>query len=286
MSTIYALWTFPFSINAPLKIFFRQTVSFPGQHAEHSHAIPQLPVIITELTGAKGYLPTLLIPSLPSAQGKKLSCREEKFRPSLITCGWETKLMPSPGAYSSSTNKWETGQFFQAQAQSTGATSGRVRVKAKNSRVCRLYFDTPVEKYNVRRIDNASLRARKPSGASPAQKLFRSAAAPSVRELRLSTRTWEQELAVDLSWAPAVNSTNGKTSLRGRVTCQWAEYESGMVDTGVGLISNATAFQPKLSIANGAKIPAFEEALAYLPSWAVLTKLTDGLVEVSAPFVI
>lgn len=280
------MWTFPFSINAPLKIFFRQTVSFPGQHAEHSHAIPQLPVIITELTGAKGYLPTLLIPSLPSAQGKKLSCREEKFRPSLITCGWETKLMPSPGAYSSSTNKWETGQFFQAQAQSTGATSGRVRVKAKNSRVCRLYFDTPVEKYNVRRIDNASLRARKPSGASPAQKLFRSAAAPSVRELRLSTRTWEQELAVDLSWAPAVNSTNGKTSLRGRVTCQWAEYESGMVDTGVGLISNATAFQPKLSIANGAKIPAFEEALAYLPSWAVLTKLTDGLVEVSAPFVI
>ncbi len=194
--------------------------------------------------------------------------------------------MPSPGSYLSSTSKWEAGQFFQAKTQSTGATSGRVRVKAKNSRVCRLYFDTPVEKYDVRRVDNPTLHARGSSGGSLTQKTFKSAPAPIVKELRLSTRTWEQELAVDLSWAPAVNSTNGRTPLRGRVACQWAEYESGMVDTGVGLISSAPAFQQKLSVANGAKIPAFEEALAYLPSWAVLTKLTDGLVEVSAPFVI
>ena len=194
--------------------------------------------------------------------------------------------MPSPGSYLSSTSKWEAGQFFQAKTQSTGTTSGRVRVKAKNSRVCRLYFDTPVEKYDVHRVDNPSLHARGSSGTSLTQKAFKSAPAPIVKELRLSTRTWEQELAVDLSWAPAVNATNGKTPLRGRVACQWAEYESGMVDTGLGLISSAPAFQQKLSVANGAKIPAFEEALAYLPSWAVLTKLTDGLVEVSAPFVV
>ncbi len=88
-STVYAMCRFPFSINAPLKVFFRQTVSFSGQYADSSHVTPQSPILVTEFTGARAYLPTLLIPSLPSARGKKLSCREEKFRPELITCGWK-----------------------------------------------------------------------------------------------------------------------------------------------------------------------------------------------------
>ncbi|KAJ8488101.1 hypothetical protein ONZ45_g14086 [Pleurotus djamor] len=85
----------------------------------------------------------------------------------------------------------------------------------------------------------------------------------SLNQLRLFSRTRGRDFVVDLK------ATDSKTGLSGKVACEWAEYESGMI--GMGDV-------------DGARIPAYEEALNFLPRWAVLTKMDDGLVEVVQDF--
>jgi hypothetical protein len=103
-----------------------------------------------------------------------------------------------------------------------------------------------------------------------------------IPELRLWSRTWGRTFMVDVEWGEetqktlTVSSTDGgeglgeaepepePKGLSGRVACEWAEYESGRVGDESG---------------EGGSIPAFEEVLAFLPLWAVVTKADDGLVE-------
>jgi hypothetical protein len=82
-----------------------------------------------------------------------------------------------------------------------------------------------------------------------------------VTELKLWSREWGRILTVDVDW-------EGDSALEGRVACGWAEYESASigVDTTTG------------------KIPALEEILTFLPPFAAVTKLAEGLVEVQADF--
>ncbi|KAG8694553.1 hypothetical protein FRC08_008413 [Ceratobasidium sp. 394] len=76
-------------------------------------------------------------------------------------------------------------------------------------------------------------------------------------EVRLWSRTWDERFVVDLTWADGEeNATH-----TGRVACEWAEGDGG-------------------------RIPALDEVLTYLPPWAVVTKLADGLVEGKHAFVL
>lgn len=84
-----------------------------------------------------------------------------------------------------------------------------------------------------------------------------------VSELHLWSRTWGRTFTVDIEW-------EGDSALEGRVACEWAEYESASV--GVDAITG--------------KIPALEEVLSFLPRWAAVTKIADGLVEASGTFAI
>lgn len=85
--------------------------------------------------------------------------------------------------------------------------------------------------------------------------------AGGAKELRLWSRTWERNFTVDVELLEEQHQTLG------RVACEWNEYESGTV-----------------GIESSGKIPALEEVLTFLPKWAVVTKLADGLVEVSEEF--
>lgn len=80
-----------------------------------------------------------------------------------------------------------------------------------------------------------------------------------VKELRLWSRTWDRNFTVDIELAKEVPETSG------RVACEWNEYQSGTV-----------------GMKSGGRIPAFEEALSFLPKWAAVTKSADGLVEASS----
>jgi len=69
-------------------------------------------------------------------------------------------------------------------------------------------------------------------------------------EVRLWSRTWERTFEVFFDW-------EGKTlgeKVGGRVSCNWAEMGAG-------------------------RIPALDEVVNFLPAWALVSKLTDGLVE-------
>jgi uncharacterized membrane protein YdcZ (DUF606 family) len=89
----------------------------------------------------------------------------------------------------------------------------------------------------------------------------------------LWSREWNKTFAVGVAWDAddGVNTTM-TTGLSGRVACEWAEYESGTVGLTTIPVTGA--------------IPAYEEVLDYLPSWAVSSKVSGGLVEVFGHFTI
>ena len=103
-----------------------------------------------------------------------------------------------------------------------------------------------------------------------------------VREARLWSRTWGKTFVVEVGWEPEQSAGVGEgeggggggkgdeEGLSGRAACEWAEYASGALG-GEG--------------ETGA-IPAFEEVKAFLPLWALPTKLADGLVEVWTRFAV
>ena len=96
--------------------------------------------------------------------------------------------------------------------------------------------------------------------------------AGGVHELTLWSRTWGRTFVVDVHWAKGreLASDDSGLELEGKVACEWVEYESATVGGG----------------RSGGKIPAFEEVLAFLPKWAVASKMTDGLVEVWGSFLL
>ena len=84
----------------------------------------------------------------------------------------------------------------------------------------------------------------------------------------MSSRTWDKEFLVEVGW-DADARVDGE-ELKGRVACEWAEYESAMIG----------------GVNSGGKIPALEELLAFMPRWVVVSKTSDGLVEAWSDFVL
>jgi hypothetical protein len=99
-----------------------------------------------------------------------------------------------------------------------------------------------------------------------------------VSEVRLWSRTWGKEWVVDVDFGGRVE---GEGKIKGRVACEWVEYESATV--GVYESEQEENGRGRGRRING-KIPALEEVLTFLPRWATVTKLTDGLVEVWSAF--
>ncbi|KAJ7685578.1 hypothetical protein DFH06DRAFT_46853 [Mycena polygramma] len=201
----------------------------------------------TTLTGLDYYVKDLLIPKLPSAIGNNVTCSSQSARPGLESCQWETTLLPSPGSYESA-GPVTADRWLTANVTRLGNNSARFVFSAPNTRGCRLYFDNKrIVRHKVRGSEPGML----PQYPGPSE---------GVSQLTLWSRTWDRTFDVDVEW-------EGDSTLEGRVACEWAEYESGSV--GV----NATG-----------KIPAFEEVIAFLPWWAAVTKMTDGLVEAWGSF--
>jgi len=266
--TIHNLVAFPFSQNAPLKVYFKQKVAVDIANPNRS------PIqTLTTLVGATQYLEDFIVSELPSSWKSSVSCQVHHSSPRLSICSWESPLIPAP--IKSDTAEIGTARWLEATASRLTPTSALISVKGMNTRACRLYFDN-------RRIRSYQVRDVGPSGAlvqSPAshqvQKAF-----PIPEEgldwMWLWSREWNKMFVVEVAWdADEVDSntaTTTTTGLSGRVACEWAEYESGTV----GLTTTALA---------GA-IPAYEEVLDYLPSWAVSSKVSGGLVEVFGQFAV
>ncbi|KAF8997416.1 hypothetical protein BDQ17DRAFT_1363327 [Cyathus striatus] len=206
---------------------------------------------ITALTGVPFYLQKL-VHELPSTWGRNISCAEDTERTRTWTCSWETDLIPS-------TMYEDIGDIpLSYNVTSLGQTSARLRVKGCDSRSCKVYFDNR----NVTRYDVYEVSSDGPGYTIPDE---------GINSLRMFSRSWDREFVVDLHWeAKSESAEEGEGGFKGRVACQWSEYQS----------ATRGLMRPNLS----GSIPAFEEALEYLPRWGLVTKLTDGLVEVWREF--
>lgn len=281
------LWAFPFDAETPLKIYFQQNVQLQGavrsvrlypnntainpeDGLDQSGAIRSgvIGEVTTSLYGAPEYLRYAIIPKLPSAQGKQVDCYKSTVKSGLQGCTWRSgyDMVPQPGAAPRSDSKHEDSligtldqrDFFRAEVTRTSPTTAEIAVRGKNTRNCRIYFDNrPIFKYTV----SGSVLGMQPHYAIDEG---------GVNEVRLWSRTWDKTFIVNVEWRDYMGLGEG---LRGRVACEWAEYASA--SAGVP----GQGDDPKKGGFRTAKIPALEEALSFLPTWVVVSKFADGLVE-------
>lgn len=236
LSTAYNLIAFPFSQMEPVKVYFEQTIDL-GNFTTPLHTVTHA---TTVLAGVPHFMKDLIIPQLPSAIGQEVNCSSESVLSGLQTCTWQSTLLPDPGSYPlgapgprppwpgapapPTTFKWMT-----ASVSRRPGNSARFTISAKNTRGCRVYFDNQrITRWKVHDL---------PFG-TPQE--F-AAQAGGVSTLLLWVRRWDRAFVVDVDW-------EGSTELEGRVSCEWAEYESGSV-----------------GVDTTAKIPALEEMLTFLP---------------------
>jgi len=77
-------------------------------------------------------------------------------------------------------------------------------VHGRNTRACKLVFDTPVSDFRV-------------DGSAPVDKRFAPVPEGGAQEIRLWSRTWDRTWTVDVRWeADAANMT-------GKVACEWSD---------------------------------------------------------------
>jgi hypothetical protein len=124
-------------------------------------------------------------------------------------------------------------------ARRLGPNEGEFSVQGRNTRSCRIYSDTPIISLTV----DGGHWERDANGPDMTDR-------EGFTEARLWSRTWDKPFNVHLTWAKDVEHTRRT----GRVACEWAEWDMG-------------------------KIPALDELKTFLPPWAVVSKLADGLVE-------
>lgn len=197
-TVIYNLVAFPFSREHRLKIYFVQQVNLESGTNTVS------------LTGVDGYVQQV-IGQLPSAQGKDVNCSTPDVvtRKELKKCEWEglpAKVVANAAPYSNKTrfDNWLDHSIMKSNK--TGEAT--IHVVGRNTRACRVLFDTPIRDLTVA------------GGVSDPR--FKTTGEHGSREVRLWHRDWSQPWKVDVSWDAKENS-----KLSGRVVCLWSDANAG-----------------------------------------------------------
>lgn len=244
---IYNLTAFPFSAENRLKVFFQQQVDLDGGNNTVS------------INGVKPFV-RYAINDLPSAAGQSVICSPSgpSNSSNMEKCSW-TGLAPNVVPPSSATTlkkdaytDWLSFNVTRVNA-SDSDNKARFVVSGKNTRACKLTFETPIAAFHV-------------DGQASKDKRFSPVPEDGSSEIRLWSRTWDRTWTVDVSWdnpspdpSPELQdddaSMKANGTLQGTVVCLWSDANQN------GLI------------------PALDEAMHYVPDWVAVTKAGDGLVE-------
>ncbi|KAL8831545.1 MAG: hypothetical protein Q9170_005245 [Blastenia crenularia] len=251
---IYNLLAFPFSANNRLKVYFDQRVDLDTG------------INTVSLTGIKDgpYLQDV-IASLPSTAGQEITCIDSEIRLGLKTCSWQglaPEVVPSlplplgiPPQFG-----YRNWLSFNVTYGNYTRNEARITLSGKNTRACKILFDTPISDFSV-------------EGAG-SDKRFEKVSKEGSKEIRLWSRTWEKPWHVKVRWkgedgnspslAPNLLRHQQKraSGLNGKVVCLWSDAN----EPGV--------------------IPALDEVWMYAPTWATVSKNSDGLVEGSKRFMV
>jgi hypothetical protein len=262
---VFNLTTFPFSQETPLKIFFQQSVQLNSTALDDAVATGGVVRATTALIGVPELIENQVVSQLPSSWGKGVQCSTNKAGrwAGLTTCTWDSgaDMIPYPGGRAK--HPWLT-----IAAERLSPWKVRLEVEGKNARSCRVYFDKM-------QIVQVSLKGDNP--------LLTLSPREDGGKLKYWNREWEKRFTIEVdidgfdrpnNTAPenhANQNNDALQTLRGRVACEWVEYESGMVGLDPSRSKEPGYLNPK--------IPALEEIFRFLPQWAIVSKAADGLVE-------
>jgi hypothetical protein len=233
---IYNLTAFPFSSNNRLKLFFQQqvdldsginTITLEGLSPYVEYAARSLP------DGEERF--TNCVATSPSGRGV---CKGHGLPPQVVD---SDSNLPPETQY----RNWLTYNI----SRSADANTARFMVSGRNTRACKILFDSPISNLHVH-------------GAGPNDKRFPPVPEAGSKEIRLWSRTWNRTWTVDVEWEGQGANEGLKTGMEGKVVCMWSDANQEGI------------------------IPALDEARKFLPVWAAVTKLGDGLVEGGKRFII
>lgn len=272
ITVAYNALSFPFSPATPLKVYFQQTMDLDqGALGENS---------TVTLVGVKGYLRDYVIPSIPSGWdatrrgNDSVQCGATgERRAGLVGCSYEG-LMPkvAPEVNRNFTTALaRDGRRKEPPTQEpipgipkppTTIPPGRDKDSPNPPKELLSFNATRISDSEGRiSIKGANTRACRLYFDHPVTsvrvaggktKLQRGYTMPpeGINEVRLWSRMWDRTFEVDVDWEGKVRSE----AVTGQVACEWAEMREE-------------------------RIPALDEIVSFLPTWAVITKLNDGLVE-------
>lgn len=282
-TAIYNFSAFPFSAQSPVKLFFLQEVDLATGNNSVS------------LTGVQPHVLDA-IRQLPSAQGQNISCvpypgsKCEKclwtgLPPRVTRKGRDGDVaadMSTWVSYNVTRGNYNTTTRDFTTDSTSNNNDAHFRIAARNTRACRILFThRPVSDWRVygpQRHDGGTIA---PGATDPR---LPHTHANGIKEIRLWSRTWGGPWTVDVKMAPSptpsqvrdsdsdTDSDNaekaqqrfpsGNAEPDGKIMCLWSDVN----DSGT--------------------VPAYDEMQRYLPLWAVVSKLGDGLVEGSYQFVL
>ncbi|KAI0827758.1 hypothetical protein BC628DRAFT_1317988 [Trametes gibbosa] len=270
--------TFPFTQQWPFRVYFQQSVEISSANTGltintagiNYTAFPEVVRAETTVTGLPGYIDRYIVPDIPSARHTRVNCDPKSLRPDLITCSWETNLLPFPGGILSQI-ALAPSRWLDVHTTRLNETRALISVRGANTRGCRLYFDRPATFLYVHQATDAPDSRPSAQDPVPYEKMRMQGGYEmpdgGVREMRMWSRTWDRTFVVEVGWEQAARGSDEESQgLTGRAACEYAEYASALGGPGSGLI------------------PAYEEVKEFLPLWALPSKLADGLAEVWTKF--
>ncbi|PYH97224.1 putative zinc metalloprotease [Aspergillus ellipticus CBS 707.79] len=240
---IYNLVAFPFSPSNRLKLFFVQEIDLSSGENTVS------------LSGAYPFVLDAAS-TLPSTAGQNITCIDHVVRGT--KCSWPglaPRVVEDPNTpvsdwldYTITKSSTGGGKGEEEEEEEGKPKSARFTLSGRNTRACKLLFDSPVSSFSV--LGSAS------------DSRFPTSSPVGTKEIRLWSREWENEWVVDVAWTESPNAGDDaedkkskKGSLTGNVVCLWSDANS------VGAI------------------PALDEIKQFGPVWVAATKAADGLVE-------
>lgn len=211
---IYNLLAFPFSMEARLKVFFIQRVDLDSGANTVS------------LLGLDEYVQQVAL-ELPSTAGQNISCTDPSIstRRGLVECSW-AGLEP---AVTNST-KYKDWLSYKVKRVKND-TAAVFTVFARDSRACKLVFETPVAAVNV--TGSATDHRTQPVGKD------------GSNEVRLWHRKWEEPWEVSVRW----NGTEQDDGLSGQVVCLWSDANT---QGAIPALDEVFRFAPAWSIVSKA----------------------------------
>lgn len=191
---VYNLLAFPFSSQNRLKLYFQQQIDLDQGNNSVS------------LLGLTPFVQTA-ISDIPSAAGQFINCVKEEDRK---RCSWTGPRPQVAGnaAYVYSKTPYRTWLNYNTSVtdRRKSSSTAQFRISGKNTRACKLVFDTPVSNVFVH-------------GQAPEDTRLPPVPDGGSKEIRLWSRTWDRTWTVDVTWDTKEHGKN----LTGKAVCMWSD---------------------------------------------------------------